>query len=100
MGLQMLKKFQRKREIKRLEGIKDQFMQDYLVICEKYKAHLIPLVVPAGNATFRVIQQLDLYEPLTPETKAKLMAQMAKKKEELENETLPPPQNDQSQPTE
>lgn len=67
MSLQFLSKMKRKREIKRLEGIKDAFMRDYALLCQKYEAHLIPLVVPTDNASFKLVMQLDIYKPLPDE---------------------------------
>ena len=62
--MEFLQRAKRKREIKRLESIKDLFLQDYVKICLKYKAHLIPLITQTQEG-FKVIQQLDSYAPLS-----------------------------------
>ena len=73
--MQFLSKTKQKKEIKRLEDLKGDFMAEYKSLCEKYKAHLIPLIVNAGSGTFRLSMQIDVYKPLTPEMKEKIQEQ-------------------------
>lgn len=63
MILELLDRHNRKKEIRRLEKIKADFLDEYKAICTKYRAQLIPRILPLSDDTFRVIQQLDIFDP-------------------------------------
>ena len=67
MSIAFLERHARKREVRRLENIKEQFLNEYKVLCEKYRAQLVPLFVPQGGGKYQLTMQIDAYQPIPQE---------------------------------
>jgi len=73
--LEFLDKYNRKKEVRRLENIKGDFLREYKDLCIKYRCQLVPRLLPLSSDQVKVIQQLDVYNPEVIEKARELLAQ-------------------------
>lgn len=56
-------KSEERREIARLEAVKESFMREHTALCEKYHAQLVPFIEVISSNLVRTSLQIDSYWP-------------------------------------